>query len=42
MISGLEDETIINEAKGLGAVDFIHKPFILDNLERIVMEQLRS
>mgnify|MGYP001617137612 CR=1 FL=1 len=35
-----EDENSFQTCQGLGALDFIHKPLELDELERIVMGQL--
>ncbi|MBF0503522.1 MAG: response regulator [Candidatus Omnitrophica bacterium] len=40
MVSGVEDEETVNEARLLGAIDYIHKPFILEDLEKIVLAQL--
>jgi DNA-binding response OmpR family regulator len=40
MVSGVEDEDIIKEANKLGVVGYIHKPLVLDELEKIVMAQL--
>ena len=40
MVSGLEDEKIVEEVKGLGVTNFIHKPLILDELEKIVLAEL--
>ena len=40
MLSAYDDEKIRNEARILGAIDFIHKPFKLDDLEKIVLTQL--
>ena len=42
MVSGVEDEETINEAKALGALSFIHKPLILEELERIVLSELNK
>ena len=42
MVSGVEDEDIVNEAKALGIAGYIHKPFILEDLEKIVLAQLNS
>ena len=42
MVSGVEDEATINEAKSLGAISFIQKPLILGELERIVLKELRG
>ncbi len=41
MVSGVEDEETINEAKALGILGFIHKPLILGELERIVLKELQ-
>src|SRR6187551_3307489 len=35
MVSGVEDEETISEAKTLGVVNYIHKPLILEELEKI-------
>jgi len=40
MVSGVEEEEAINEARALGVVEYIHKPFILEELEKIVLSQL--
>ena len=40
MVSGVEDEETINEAKALGVIGYIQKPFILEELEKIVLAQL--
>ena len=42
MVSGVEDEETIKEAKALGVIGYIHKPFILEELEKIVLAQLNS
>jgi two-component system response regulator (stage 0 sporulation protein F) len=42
MVSGVEDEETINEANALGVVGYIHKPFILEELEKIVLAQLSN
>ncbi len=36
MVSGLEDDRIVEESKTLGALDFIHKPLVLEELEKVV------
>ena len=41
MVSGVEDEDIVNEAKALGVIGYIHKPFILEELEKIVLAQMQ-
>jgi two-component system response regulator (stage 0 sporulation protein F) len=40
MVSSTEDGKIIKEAESLGIVGFIHKPFILDELKRVVLSHL--
>ena len=40
MVSGVEEEETIKEANALGVVGYIHKPFILEELEKIVLAQL--
>lgn len=40
MVSGVEDEETINEAQSLGVIGYIHKPLILEELEKIVLAQL--
>ncbi len=40
MVSGLEDDGIVAEAKRLGAVNFIHKPLVLEELESVVLREL--
>jgi len=42
MVSGVEDEETIKEAKALGVIGYVHKPFILEELEKIVLAQLNS
>jgi two-component system, response regulator, stage 0 sporulation protein F len=42
MVSGVEDEETIKEANSLGVIGYIHKPFILEELEKIVLAQINS
>ncbi len=42
MVTGVEDEEVINEANALGVVGYIHKPLVLEELERIVLAQLNK
>jgi two-component system response regulator (stage 0 sporulation protein F) len=42
MVSGVENEETIKEANALGVIGYIHKPFILEELEKIVLAQLNS
>ena len=40
MVSGTEDQSIIAEAKNFGVKEFIHKPLVLEELEKIVLAEL--
>lgn len=40
MVTGVEDEEIINEANSWGIKGYVHKPLVLEELERIVMGEL--
>ena len=40
MVSGVEDDETIKEANALGVIGYVHKPFILEELEKIVLAQL--
>jgi len=42
MVSGMGDEETINEVNALGVLGYIHKPFILEELERIVLAQFHG
>ena len=42
MVTGVEDEETMQEAKRLGVFAYIHKPLVLDELEKIVLAQLNS
>ena len=42
MVSASRDDMTINEAKRLGAVDYITKPFHLDYLEQVVLKKLAA
>jgi two-component system, response regulator, stage 0 sporulation protein F len=42
MVSGVEDAETIKEANSLGVIGYIHKPFILEELEKIVLAHLNS
>ena len=39
MVSGLEEEQVVKEAMALGALGFIHKPLILEDLEKVVLRE---
>ncbi len=40
MVTGVEDEEIVNEAYSLGIRGYIHKPLVLEELEKVVMSEL--
>ena len=42
MVSGVEDEETIKEAKSLAVIGYIHKPLILEELEKIVLAELKA
>ncbi len=41
MVSGVEDEEIVKKAHSFGIKGYIHKPLILEELEKIVMAELK-
>lgn len=40
MVTGTEDPSIINEANNLGVKGYVHKPLVLEELEKIVLFEL--
>ena len=40
MVTGVEDEEIVNEANSWGIKGYIHKPLVLEELEGIVMGEV--
>lgn len=42
MVTGTEDPAIIDEANSLGVKGYVHKPLVLEELEKIVMEELKK
>lgn len=40
MVTGVEDEGTVNEANSWGIRGYIHKPLVLDELEKIVLAEL--
>ena len=42
MVTGAEDQAIIDEANSLGVKGYIHKPLVLEELEKIVMDELNT
>jgi two-component system response regulator (stage 0 sporulation protein F) len=39
MVSGIEEDAVVQETTLLGALGFIHKPLILEELEKIVLRE---
>ena len=42
MVTGMEDEESVNEANSWGVRGYIHKPLVLEELEKIVLAELNS
>ena len=42
MVTGISEELTMKRAKELGVIDYIHKPLVLDELEKIVMSRLQK
>jgi two-component system, response regulator, stage 0 sporulation protein F len=42
MVTGVEEEQTMKEAESLGALGYIHKPLILEELEKIVLSELKK
>lgn len=42
MVTGLADEESVNEANSWGIRGYIHKPLVLEELEKKVMSELRN
>jgi len=40
MVTGVEEEAIVNEANSWGIRGYIHKPLVLEELEKIVIGEL--
>ena len=41
MVTGVEEKEALEKAKSLGAIAYIHKPLILEELEKIVMKEMQ-
>lgn len=41
MVSGVEEKEIMDKASALGALAYIHKPLILEELEKIVLKEIQ-
>jgi DNA-binding response OmpR family regulator len=42
MVTGIEDEATVNEANSWGVKGYIHKPLVLNELEKIVLAELKD
>ncbi|MBF0522841.1 MAG: response regulator [Candidatus Omnitrophica bacterium] len=42
MVTGIEDEEVVKKANGLGVLSYIHKPLVLEELEKIVLKELKG
>ena len=42
MVTGVEEPEVMDEARRLGIVTYVHKPLILEELEKIVLGELKS
>ena len=42
MVTGIENEESVNEANSWGVKGYIHKPLVLEELEKIVLAELDS
>ena len=40
MVTGVEDEETVNEAYSLGIKGYVHKPLVLEELEKVVLSEL--
>lgn len=41
MVTGVEEEETFKEANNLGVLSYIHKPLILEELEKVVLAQIQ-
>jgi DNA-binding response OmpR family regulator len=42
MVTGVEEEETFKEANSLGVISYIHKPLILEELEKVVLAQFQK
>ena len=42
MVTGVEDDSTIREAESLGILGYVHKPLVLDELQKIVLKELEN
>ena len=41
MVTGSDEEEIIEKTKELGAIGYIHKPLVLEELEQVVLKEIK-
>ena len=42
MVTGVEDPVVIKQVNDLGVCGYVHKPLALEELERVVMKELKG
>lgn len=42
MVSGIAEEGTMSKAKELGVIGYIHKPLVLEELEKVVLSRLQN
>jgi len=42
MVSGVNEKEVLDQAKELGVSDYIHKPLILEELEKVVLAKINQ
>ena len=42
MVTGVEEPEVMDEVRTLGVIQYIHKPLILEELEKIVLKELKQ
>ena len=40
MVTGVEEKEVLDRAKSLGIIAYIHKPLVLEELEKIVLKEI--
>ena len=42
MVTGVEGEEVVRETQNLGIAGYIHKPLVSEELERVVLKELKK
>ena len=42
MVTGVEEEETVKEARRLGVIGYVHKPLVLEELEQVVLKELKG